>query len=124
MKKKNIFLLGTCRIRNIYCHINKSEIKYNFINYDQDFIGRTYSLIDTYELLKCIITNNKIEVNGCLGFCLGAGVYIGPNSSPTITSCTISRNLAGDFGWGAGIYCKSSDNPTINNCIINRNIVA
>jgi hypothetical protein len=59
MKKKNIFLLGTCRIRNIYCHINKSEIKYNFINYDQDFIGRTYSLIDTYELLKCIITNNK-----------------------------------------------------------------
>jgi hypothetical protein len=52
-KKKNILLLGTCRIRNIFDNI-KSE-KYNFFNHEIDYIGRTYSLKDTFELLNLIV---------------------------------------------------------------------
>lgn len=57
--KKNIFLLGSCRVRNIYTHLNEEDIKYNLINYDKDMIGRTYTLNETYELLKSIITSKK-----------------------------------------------------------------
>ena len=53
--KKNIFLLGTCRTRML-----KESKKYNFINsYENNFIGRTYSLIETYQLLNLISKDKK-----------------------------------------------------------------
>ena len=53
--KKNIFLLGTCRTRML-----KESKKYNFINsYENNFIGRTYSLIETYQLLNLITKDKK-----------------------------------------------------------------
>jgi parallel beta-helix repeat protein len=46
----------------------------------------------------------------------GGGVFCSSNSSPTITSCTISGNLA--IERGGGVYCDGKSSPTITNCTI------
>ena len=47
----------------------------------------------------------------------GGGIYCA-DSSPTITNCTISNNLANSSG--GGIYCHVSS-PTVTNCTISNN---
>lgn len=51
---KNVFLLGTCRVRDIFRNTEIFKDKYNLMNRKNDYVGRTYSLIDTYEMLRCI----------------------------------------------------------------------
>jgi len=51
----------------------------------------------------------------------GGGIYCG-NSSPTITNCIITGNLAKaeNHAYGGGIYCRDS-NPIVTNCTITGN---
>jgi parallel beta-helix repeat protein len=51
----------------------------------------------------------------------GAGILCGESSSPTITNCTISGNMATGAGGGGGILCSPSSSPTIENCVISDN---
>ncbi|MHC4705261.1 MAG: InlB B-repeat-containing protein, partial [Planctomycetota bacterium] len=90
--------------------------------------------------------NGYPGING--GNAYGAGIYVGPRSSPTIINCTISdcQVIGGDGGpgqsgggydeglfrvgdggrggwpgaaYGGGIYCASQSNPTVIGCTIN-----
>jgi probable HAF family extracellular repeat protein len=73
---------------------------------------------------RCIITNNHAElVPGSHHLCLGGGIYIGAESNPLITNCTISDNSVGDWGWGAGVYCDyfAVTHATLRNCLISNN---
>ena len=45
----------------------------------------------------------------------GGGIFC-LSSSPTITNCTISENIA--LADGGGIHCRNSSSPTIMNCKI------
>jgi predicted outer membrane repeat protein len=49
----------------------------------------------------------------------GGGMFNGPGSSPTVTSCVFSRNLAA--GHGAGMYNDSTCNPTLTDCTFSNN---
>ncbi|MCH2137320.1 MAG: right-handed parallel beta-helix repeat-containing protein, partial [Phycisphaerales bacterium] len=49
----------------------------------------------------------------------GGGIYCTNNSSPTISSCTITGNIAP--GRGGGIYLKDNSSPTISGCTISSN---
>ena len=49
----------------------------------------------------------------------GGGMFNGPGSSPTVTNCMFSRNLAA--GHGAGMYNDSSCNPTLTDCAFSNN---
>jgi len=58
---------------------------------------------------------------------LGAGIYCS-TSSPTITFCTITDNLASDQrsgdGEGGGLACVDGSHATIDHCFISRNIAS
>jgi hypothetical protein len=58
---KNILLLGTCRTRIVFQKEDIFSDKYNLINNKTDYIGRSYSVYDTYELLRCI-KDKKINI--------------------------------------------------------------
>lgn len=66
-------------------------------------------------ITKCTISDNTANNGG--------GIYCN-QSSPTITQCDISKNIAtattGDNG-GGGIYCRSTSKPEIINCTITGN---
>jgi len=49
----------------------------------------------------------------------GGGMFNGPGSSPTVTSCMFSRNLASDHG--AGMYNDSDCSPTLTDCTFSNN---
>ncbi len=62
------------------------------------------------------IIKNLVITGG--SYVWGGGILC-DNSSPTITSCTISDNEAEYYG--GGIYCNNS-NPTITDCTISTNL--
>jgi len=73
---------------------------------------------------------------GCADGRPGGGVYVGPDTSPTIRNCEIRDNRtgvgkngenlgvrkAGNGGAGAGIYCGERSRPIIDHCIIEGNV--
>ena len=68
---------------------------------------------------------NGFTIQNGKGHFVGGGIFC-ISSSPTITNCIISKNLANgapntsDGGEGGGIYCQSSS-PIITNCTISEN---
>jgi hypothetical protein len=59
------------------------------------------------------------NANGLGPDSFGGGMYNGPGSSPTLTNCTFSRNVAA--GHGAGMYNDSSCSPTLTDCAFRNN---
>ncbi len=69
------------------------------------------------------ITNCNITANSVIN--RGGGIFCDSHSSPNITNCTITNNLAND---GGGIFCAEYFNqmfingsPAITNCTVNGN---
>jgi len=69
---------------------------------------------DSSHLYYCVLQYGR--ATGTSPDNLGGAIYC-YNSSPTITGCTISENVA---DWGGGIICNNS-NPTFRDCKINDN---
>jgi len=65
-------------------------------------------------ITNCIIKNNSATSDYSVAF--GGGIYC-DRSSPVISNCTISANIAGN---GGGIYCADAD-PNISDCVISDN---
>jgi len=82
----------------------------------RDSGGAIYCSDSSPTIGNCIIRSN--------GAGRGAGIYCGgKGASPTISGCTIDRNLASEtsfFGFGGGIYCDQAS-PMIVNCTITDN---
>ncbi len=66
-------------------------------------------------ITNCTIIANKRE----LYYSDGGGIYCSNYSSPTITNCIITRNIADSRG--GGIHCRYYSSPTITNCTITEN---
>ena len=80
-----------------------------------------------------VVTTNRVDATAVLdGFIITGGSADGPFpydsgggmynyiSSPTLTHCIFSGNLAGHEGQGGAMYNMAS-NPTLTNCILNGN---
>ena len=61
--------------------------------------------------------SNSIIRNNSAGW--GGGIYVNINSSPIISNCYISNNIAGTTGGGMSIYQHSAS--VVTNCIIEKN---
>jgi len=61
--------------------------------------------------------SNSIIRNNYAGW--GGGIYVNANSSPAISNCKISNNIAGTTGGGMSIYQYSA--AVVTNCIIEKN---
>ena len=72
--------------------------------------------IKCYPVSSPTITNCTISGNLAER---GGGIFCGWASKPTITNCTISHNSA--YKFGGGVYCVSSSDATITNCTISQN---
>lgn len=80
------------------------------------------AIIHRQQIINCIITDNITELGpGIASYCAGGGIYVGGDSSPTISNCIISDNQIGPWGLGGGIYCGYESNLTMHNCIITGN---
>ena len=65
---------------------------------------------------NCKITDNRAS--------MGSGIYC-LYSSPLITACMISGNITIDeYSYGGGIYCTVRSSPTISNCTITDNMAS
>ena len=61
-------------------------------------------------LENCLIVCNSSGSDGGAIYCGG--------SSPTITNCTFSNNLADHSSNGGGLYCANSSTVTMKNCVM------
>ncbi len=50
----------------------------------------------------------------------GGALFTSLNTSPTITSCTFSKNGAGPGGMGGGVLCDYNSSPIIQDCIFDQ----
>jgi len=83
-----------------------------FVNNNADIYGGAIDCEDSSSarIINCLFWGNST------GFAGGAIACY--SSSPTVTNCTFSGNLAtGSFAYGGAIYCKSST-AILNNCIL------
>ena len=73
---------------------------------------------------------SNCKIMDCYAYSSGGGIYC-VGSSPTITNCHITNNLANSDGWGppggffgaggGGIYCTDNSNANITGCTITNN---
>jgi predicted outer membrane repeat protein len=61
-------------------------------------------------LLRCTIVENCSAIGGGGVICFG--------SSPTIVSCVISRNRAGNWSDGGGVSCEGGSSPILLSCVV------
>ena len=102
-----------------------SELGSNLTVIDGDTTSRVIEIstgIDTSSLIRGFTIQNGRDT-------IGAGIYCGVASSPTITDNNINNNTAGNgivslmrWGIGGGIYCDSASSPVIINNTITDNV--
>jgi len=73
------------------------------------------SVDDSNTIANCTITNNSTDVL----YGQGGGMYL-EDSTPAITRCTVTSNVAGQLGRGGAFYCRASS-PTFADCTVSNN---
>jgi hypothetical protein len=74
--------------------------------------GGVYFNASSGTLRKCEIVENRVDVGG------GGGVSACFGSSPILTDCVFTENLA---TYGGGVHCWNGSSPVLTNCIITEN---